>query len=343
MSQSKVLVQDLFNTAAAGTLLSAETPAIGPAPAAGIGAGNELVIFSTANQQATPAAGKTKVMDVYTPASGSPNCTASSLITFNAFCDVGLVCRYQDSNNYWYLCQDRNAGLLKIVEVQGGVFTTKASAAVSTASDTLVASCSGNGLTATLVGANVTVSFSSADFDTMTAFGMAAGLINNNAANAVTLFQTFTLTTPKAVFIFNVGDAECGRDDPISDAKLYSRPCFAYSRTGTIGADKAYFNVHRAGSALQVRAKITEAIATGGDRTVTIDVQRSTGGGAFSSILGSTIVFTSASALLLDTIATISQPTLAAGDVLLASVAVAGAAGAQAQGLAVSILESQQP
>jgi hypothetical protein len=143
--------------------------------------------------------------------------------------------------------------------------------------------------------------------------------------------------------IFNVGNAECGSADPINDAKLYSRPCFAYSKTGTIVADKAYFNVHRAGTALQVRAKITEAIATGADRTVTIDVQRSTGGGAFSSILGSTIVFNNVSTLLLDTIATISLQTLAAGDVLMVSVAVAGAAGAQAQGLAVSILESQQP
>jgi hypothetical protein len=143
--------------------------------------------------------------------------------------------------------------------------------------------------------------------------------------------------------IFNLGNAEVGSIDPINDGKLYSRPIGYYFKTGAVVADKAYFNVHRAGSVLQIRAKITEAIATGSDRTVTIDVQRSTGGGGFSSILTSTIVFNNLSTLLVDTIATISLPTLAQGDALMVSIAVAGSLLAQANGLAVSILESNQP
>lgn len=85
------------------------------------------------------------------------------------------------------------------------------------------------------------------------------------------------------------------------------------------------------------QAAITGTIATGGDRTVTIDLKKSTGGGAFASVLSATIVFNSSSTLLTVTAATISSAGLVAGDILEVTVAVAGVAGNQALGLAVTL------
>jgi hypothetical protein len=78
-------------------------------------------------------------------------------------------------------------------------------------------------------------------------------------------------------------------------------------------------------------------IATGGDRTVTVDLQKSTGGGAFATVCSSTIVFNNASSARVKSPAVLSSTSLAAGDILRTVVTVVGAAGAQALGLLVSL------
>lgn len=88
--------------------------------------------------------------------------------------------------------------------------------------------------------------------------------------------------------------------------------------------------------ALGLEATICGAIATGADRTVTIDLQKSTGGGAFASILSSTIQFTDASTLRTAIAAVIDSANLIAGDILQLVVTVAGAAGDQATGLNIT-------
>ena len=95
-------------------------------------------------------------------------------------------------------------------------------------------------------------------------------------------------------------------------------------------------------SILQVRAMI-DTVATGSDRTVTIDVQRSTGGGAFSSVLTSTLVFDHTATARTFSSATVSLPTLVDGDVIKVTVAVAGSAGNQALGLLVETFLLQTP
>ncbi len=86
-----------------------------------------------------------------------------------------------------------------------------------------------------------------------------------------------------------------------------------------------------------LQAAICGTIATGADRTVTVDLQRSTGGGAFATVLSSTIQFTDASTLRTAVSAVISSAGLVAGDILRLVVIVAGSAGNQALGLLVTL------
>jgi hypothetical protein len=130
----------------------------------------------------------------------------------------------------------------------------------------------------------------------------------------------------------------------IDDTKLKNRSDLVHSQSGTVAAATQYLKVMRAaGTVLLIEAAITETIATGADRTITIDLAVSTGGGAFASILTGTIGFTNASVLRDLTTGSIASPTLVDGDILRLTVAVAGAAGNQALGLVVNVQVSESP
>ena len=91
-----------------------------------------------------------------------------------------------------------------------------------------------------------------------------------------------------------------------------------------------------AGTIVSFEAAIA-VVATGADRTITVDLQKSTGAGAFSTVCSATIGFTNASAVRTLGTATLSATSLVDGDILEVVVTVAGAAGAQATGLTVSL------
>lgn len=82
---------------------------------------------------------------------------------------------------------------------------------------------------------------------------------------------------------------------------------------------------------------VIQTTATGADRTVTVDLQKSTGGAAFATILSSTIGFNNTSSPRIKSSGVISTSSVIAGDVLRAVVTVVGAAGAQAIGLQCSL------
>lgn len=79
-------------------------------------------------------------------------------------------------------------------------------------------------------------------------------------------------------------------------------------------------------------------VATGADRTITVDLHKASAGGSFSTILSATIGFTNGSTLLTAVSGSFSSTALVAGDSLKATVAVAGAAGNQAKGLLLSLI-----
>ncbi|QGJ70609.1 Hypothetical protein PBC10988_23070 [Planctomycetales bacterium 10988] len=77
--------------------------------------------------------------------------------------------------------------------------------------------------------------------------------------------------------------------------------------------------------------------ATGADRTVTIDLQRSTGGGAFASVLTAELVFDDGATARTPVTAAIDSATLAENDLLQLVITVAGSADDQAEGLLVTL------
>ena len=97
------------------------------------------------------------------------------------------------------------------------------------------------------------------------------------------------------------------------------------------------------GTTVAVEAVITGAIATGADRTVTIDVRKGAAGVAYASILTATMSFNNADVLRTVKSATISTAAYSDNDSFIVVVTVAGAAGAQAQGLLVTITQREDP
>lgn len=145
--------------------------------------------------------------------------------------------------------------------------------------------------------------------------------------------------------IFNLLDANIGSAAAIKSAKHESVMNLPHSQTGTVVAATEYLRSIRQANAtvLAIEATITETIATGADRTVTIDLQKSTGAAAFATILSASIVFTNLSTLRTLTTGTIANGALVDGDHLRLVVTVAGAAGAQALGLLVTVTLREDP
>ncbi len=85
--------------------------------------------------------------------------------------------------------------------------------------------------------------------------------------------------------------------------------------------------------------------ATGADRTVTVELLKSTGGGAFATVLSTTVDITDSTTILVPTAATIdsSKLTVADGDIFEITVVVAGAASAQAKGLVATLVFDEDP
>ena len=96
------------------------------------------------------------------------------------------------------------------------------------------------------------------------------------------------------------------------------------------------------GTVVSVEAAIA-VVATGADRTITVDLHKSTGAGAFATILSATAGFTNASAVRTPVAGTISTASLVDGDILAIVVTVAGAAGNQATGLTVTVNIGEDP
>jgi hypothetical protein len=90
-------------------------------------------------------------------------------------------------------------------------------------------------------------------------------------------------------------------------------------------------------------AAITGALADDASRHVTVDLQKSTGGGAFATMLSGVIDLTSSSTLRTAVAAALSSSALVDGDILRVIVAVSGGAGNQAQGLVFEATIAESP
>ena len=108
--------------------------------------------------------------------------------------------------------------------------------------------------------------------------------------------------------------------------------------TDTAAETRIVFAAYKACEVIAVKIA-AETAATGGDKKATIDVKKSTGGGAFSSILDSAYDMDNSKSDKTVYDATLSgTPTLAAGDLLEIAITVSGSTGSQNQGLIVDVI-----
>ncbi len=80
-----------------------------------------------------------------------------------------------------------------------------------------------------------------------------------------------------------------------------------------------------------------EVQATGSDRTVSVDLQKSTGGGAYATVLSAPVAIDHTTTIRILVTATISSAAYVAGDIFRLVVAVGGVGSAQATGLAFKL------
>lgn len=99
---------------------------------------------------------------------------------------------------------------------------------------------------------------------------------------------------------------------------------------------------HAAGTLVAFKAFLITN-PTGADRTVSVDLQKSTAGGAFATVLTTKAEFTDTSVDRTVVAAVIATTAYIAGDLFQVVVTVAGAAGAQALGLHATMMTSENP
>jgi hypothetical protein len=136
----------------------------------------------------------------------------------------------------------------------------------------------------------------------------------------------------------SIGNAAIESNAAIDATKLVHQWTIPYRQVpGTpVAADT--FDIHIAkfsGTIVAIEAVITGAIATGGDRTITIDLLKSTGAAAFATVMSGALVLDNTNVLRTVESGSISDTAFIADDLLRVTIAVAGAAGAQANGLLI--------
>ena len=132
----------------------------------------------------------------------------------------------------------------------------------------------------------------------------------------------------------------------ISDEKVIHRLAVHYSQNPGSAIVAETKDVHivngASGTLVNVLAAVT-GVAAAGAYVATVDVQKSTGGGAFATILTSVLTIDSAVAIRTKIEAAIANDALIEGDILRVIVAVSGGSGTQPQGLQVTFALAETP
>lgn len=145
-----------------------------------------------------------------------------------------------------------------------------------------------------------------------------------------------------------IGNAEISTSvaERIAAAKLVHQfPASARQVHGTdvVARTEIIHIAKGAGTVAEFSAAVT-AIAAEGDKSLTVDLQKSTGGGAFATLLAAPIAIDASEAALTKYTATlVVSPTYVAGDLLAVVVTVAGSEETQSQGLAAVAMLQENP
>ncbi len=147
---------------------------------------------------------------------------------------------------------------------------------------------------------------------------------------------------PTIVVQGGFADTHIAPNAGIAASKLYHERSFEYTQiTGTaIVAYTGDFHIVQGatGQFKSLSAAFTGVIASDVSRTVTVDVQKSTAGGAFATIMTSPVVINTSSTIRVaqSGVVNATSGALVLGDILRLVVTVAGGSGSQAQGLICS-------
>lgn len=148
----------------------------------------------------------------------------------------------------------------------------------------------------------------------------------------------------------SVGDTQVKSGDYVQAVKLIHQFCRSLDQApgaSVVAQTKIVHAVAGANTNQSICgvASLTAAVdaAATGDHTVTIDVQKRNGGGAWASILAAPYVINSATPAGTAEAISVAQPTLVTGDLVKIVVTVAGSTGVQAQGLIVELQIREYP
>lgn len=172
---------------------------------------------------------------------------------------------------------------------------------------------------------------------------MATSDLRNDYTYSGTVSVTGTLNMPSGT----VEDADVNAGAAIAATKLEHQFAISnelFEEATTITAVNRW--IHMVRGATGEIVGIEAAVATnptGADRTVDVELHKSTGAGAFASVLSSPCNIVDGTADRTAVLGTISSADLVAGDILRLVVTVAGGAGNQALGLLVTVTLREDP
>lgn len=116
----------------------------------------------------------------------------------------------------------------------------------------------------------------------------------------------------------------------------------AEQNTAVAAIEKLLFIANASGTLDGFSAAVV-TVADDASRTIDVDLQKSTGGGAFTTVLSASSDFTNSSTALTAVDSTISSASYVAGDIFKIVVTVAGGSGNQAKGLIATLTKSENP
>lgn len=160
-----------------------------------------------------------------------------------------------------------------------------------------------------------------------------------------TLRGTTVMTGPVTLPSGTVSASTIAAGANVETSKLVHRHSLNYNQASGASVATATVPVFIArGTTITIRAiEAAILVAAAGAATVTVDLQKSTGGGAFASVLSSTIDFDSASVVRTVTAGTLSATSATDGDILQLVVTATAGGGTLPQGLIVTLTLDETP
>lgn len=172
--------------------------------------------------------------------------------------------------------------------------------------------------------------------------------MTNNIRSDNTYSGSNTFSGPINVPASSFGDIdiEVGAT-PVQAEKLESQ--FTFDRelyppgTEIVALAAQLLTIFRTGGELIAIEGVITTQATGADRTVTVDLEKSTAGGAFATVLTTTVDIDNTTVIRTPVAGVVNDADVIDGDIYQLTVAVAGGAANQAEGLVVTVTMRENP